>query len=135
MKVICINNKCNQFSDKRLKQGYTHDMILNLEVRKEYVVYGMSLSNGELDYQLLGENENMPSWYPAELFNVSDPLQPLEWYFADHRHIKETTIDYIWGYKELALEDSHAFGLIEREKKDMEILLKRKAEIDEFMEL
>lgn len=135
MKVICINNSCNQFSDKLLKQGYTRDMILNLEIRKEYVVYGIGLSNGELDYQLLGEGEDMPSWYPAELFKISDPLQPLEWYFADHKHIKETTIDYIWGYKELALDDTHALGLIEREKKDMEIFLKRKAEIDEFMEL
>ncbi|PEX40006.1 hypothetical protein COK00_23120 [Bacillus cereus] len=38
----------------------------------------------------------------------------------------------IWGYKELALDDTHALGLIERESKDMELFLKRKAEIDEF---
>lgn len=43
-----------------------------------------------------------------------------------------TFIDYIWGYRELALDDTHALGLIERESKDMELFLKRKAEIDEF---
>ncbi|WP_033796737.1 hypothetical protein [Bacillus pseudomycoides] len=110
--------------------------IFNLTIEKEYTVYGIcKLQSGELSYLILGERENMPSGYPAELFTVSDPLQPLEWYFADHRQIKETTIDYIWGYKELALDDTHALGLIEREKKDMKIFLKRKAEIDEFMEL
>lgn len=54
---------------------------------------------------------------------------------ADHKHSKATTIEYIWGYKELALNDRHALGLMERENKDIEIFLKRKAEMDEFEEL
>lgn len=82
--------------------------------------------------EILAENENLPSWYPAELFEVSNPLQPLEWYFADHKQSKVTTIEYIWGYKELSLNDRQALGLMERVNKDMEIFLKRKAEIDEF---
>ena len=105
-------------------------------IKKEYIVYGIcKLQSGELTYLILGERENMPSWYPAELFKISDALQPLEWYCADHRHVKNTYIDYIWGYKELALDDTHALGLIERENKDIEIFLTRKAEIDEFEEL
>ncbi|MBY7125769.1 GNAT family acetyltransferase [Bacillus sp. 16GRE42] len=84
---------------------------------------------------ILGERENMPSWYPAELCEISDALQPIEWYCAEHRNVTDTIIDYIWGYKELALDDTHVLGLIERENKDMELFLKRKAEIDEFEEL
>lgn len=135
MKVKCIKNSGDTFSEELLKQGYNRDSIINLEIPKEYVVYGISLFNGELDYLILGENENLPSWYPGELFEVSNPLQPLEWYFADLKHSKATTLEYIWGYKELALNDTHALGLIERENKDIEIFLKRKAEIDEFEEV
>ncbi|HDX9683256.1 hypothetical protein CON48_19610 [Bacillus thuringiensis] len=129
MKVTCLYNTGNALSK-------ITEETFNLTIEKEYIVYGIcKLQSGELTYLILGERENMPSWYPAELFKISDALQPLEWYCAEHRQVKDTTIDYIWGYKELALDDTHALGLIERENKDMELFLKRKAEIDEFEEL
>ena len=129
MKVTCLYNT-GDYLTKATEE------IFNLVIKKEYIVYGIcKLQSGELTYLILGERENMPSWYPAELFKISDALQPLEWYCADHRHVKNTYIDYIWGYKELALDNTHALGLIERENKDMELFLKRKAEIDEFEEL
>lgn len=56
------------------------------------------------------------------------------WYFADYKLSKATTIEYMWGYKELSLNHRHALGLIKREHKDMELFLKRKAEIAEFEE-
>ncbi|AKR39002.1 MAG TPA: hypothetical protein DEU03_18845 [Bacillus sp. (in: Bacteria)] len=129
MKVTCLYNTGNALSK-------ITEETFNLTIEKEYIVYGIcKLQSGELTYLILGERENMPSWYPAELFKISDALQPLEWYCAEHKQVKDTTIDYIWGYKELALDDTHALGLIERENKDMELFLKRKAEIDEFEEL
>ncbi|BAR87185.1 MULTISPECIES: hypothetical protein [Bacillus cereus group] len=129
MKVTCLYNTGSALSK-------ITEETFNLTIEKEYIVYGIcKLQSGELTYLILGERENMPSWYPAELFKISDALQPLEWYCAEHKQVKDTTIDYIWGYKELALDDTHALGLIERENKDMELFLKRKAEIDEFEEL
>ncbi|MBG9751185.1 hypothetical protein ACWGKR_27320 [Bacillus thuringiensis] len=129
MKVTCLYNTGNALSK-------ITEETFNLTIEKEYIVYGIcKLQSGELTYLILGERENMPSWYPAELFKISDALQPLEWYCAEHKQVSDTTIDYIWGYKELALDDTHALGLIERENKDMELFLKRKAEIDEFEEL
>ncbi|GAE42883.1 TPA: GNAT family acetyltransferase [Bacillus mycoides] len=59
----------------------------------------------------------------------------MKWYFADYKLSKAITIEYMWGYKELALNDIHALGLMERENKDIEIFLKRKAETDEFEEM
>ncbi|EJQ94093.1 hypothetical protein II1_05679 [Bacillus cereus MC118] len=85
MKVMCIKNSGDKFSEVVLNQGYNRDSIINLETDKEYVVYGISSLNGALDYLILGENENLPSWYPAELFEVSNPLQPLEG-VAPHIH-------------------------------------------------
>ncbi|WP_259418035.1 hypothetical protein [Bacillus toyonensis] len=129
MKVTCLYYTGNDLPK-------ITEETFNLTIEKEYIVYGIcKLQSGELTYLSLGERENMPSWYPAELFEISDALQPIEWYCAEHRHIKDTTIDYIWGYKELALDNTHALGLIERENRDMELFLKRKAEIDEFEEL
>ncbi|PFJ24588.1 GNAT family acetyltransferase [Bacillus anthracis] len=63
------------------------------------------------------------------------PLLHLGWYFANSKLSKVTTIEYMWGYKELALTHKHALGLMEIENKNIEIFLKRKAEIDEFEEL
>lgn len=48
-------NSGDTFSEELLKQGYNRDSIINLEIHKEYVVYGMSLLNGELDYLILGK--------------------------------------------------------------------------------
>ncbi|WP_255289579.1 hypothetical protein [Bacillus cereus] len=92
MKVTCLYN-IEDYLTKATEE------IFNLVIKKEYIVYGIcKLQSGELTYLILGERENMPSWYPAELFKISDALQPIEWYCAEHRHVKDTTIDYIWGH-------------------------------------
>ncbi|CUB12761.1 hypothetical protein BN2127_JRS1_04550 [Bacillus cereus] len=43
MKVKCIKNSGDTFSEELLKQGYNRDSIINLEIYKEYVVYINSL--------------------------------------------------------------------------------------------
>ncbi|MDA1909245.1 hypothetical protein PDK24_25915 [Bacillus cereus] len=44
MKVKCIKISGDTFLEELLKQGYNRDSIINLEIHKEYVVYGISLS-------------------------------------------------------------------------------------------
>lgn len=118
-----------------------------LHIGKTYYVYGMMLYNGELKYLIVGEYEKLegdefrtpPSWEPAELFEVVDAKIPQEWYFKRSIEVvsKEKLNDPLsatWGYKELALDVSHGDGLMERETKDIKIFLKRKHEIDEWIE-
>lgn len=93
MKVTCLYNTGDYLAKET-------EEIFNLVIEKKYIVYGIcKLQSGELTYLILGERENMPSWYPAELFKISDALQPIEWYCGEHRHVKDTTIDYIWDIK------------------------------------
>lgn len=76
----------------------------------------------------------LPSWYPADLFTVIDNLLPLEWYFNYHGFIENWNLNAIWGYKEIALDEKHYEGLIEREDVAIRIFLKRKKEIEEIYE-
>lgn len=135
MKIVCISNTGEHLSDKLIEIGYTKDMKFDLDLNCEYMVYGIGLlENEDIQYLILDKNQDKPSWYTAELFKVSDPLLPLEFYFGDHSHIKTTTTRFIWGYKELVLEANHDIDLINREPEALKIFLKRKAEIHEFMD-
>lgn len=103
-----------------------------LKLGETYIVYGQNISKGILKYLVIGTYENLPSWYPAELFEVSDSMLPLEWYY---QYDANSVISAIWGYKELVLDESHHDDLLEREDKAIRIFLKRKKEIDEFNDL
>ena len=85
---------------------------------------------GEILYYLIkGTYEDLPSWYPAELFEVIDNLIYMEWYF---KFDSKNELSALWGYWELVFSEEHYNGLINREKKDIKIFLDRKKEIDEF---
>lgn len=135
MQVRCIGNKGNNLSKKTLVSGYQiNTNFSELSIESVYVIYGISFyDDSTLSYLITSKNQWQPFWYPAELFTVSDNLLPLEWYYNFLGY--NSCISAIWGYKELALDLNHYDGIIEREKKDIEIFLKRKKEIDEFAEL
>lgn len=84
-----------------------------------------------LQYLIKGTDENLPSWYPAEVFIMEDTLLPIEWYF---RYQNSDELSAIWGFQELVIEEQYLDELIEREDRAIRIFLKRKKEIDEFMD-
>ncbi|CDN45759.1 MULTISPECIES: hypothetical protein [Paenibacillus] len=132
MKVRCIANTGDKLSIKTKELGNSDQTRYSVKIDEQYTVYGQHIYKGVLSYLLLGTFENLPSWYPAELFEVTDTLLPLEWYFQFYGN--ENSISAIWGYKELVAIDSHHDDLIEREDEAVRIFLKRKKEIDEFNE-
>ncbi|QHZ49693.1 phosphoribosylaminoimidazole synthetase [Paenibacillus larvae] len=132
MKVRCIANTGNKLSKKTQQLGNSDETKYSLKVDESYIVYGQHLYRGVLSYLILGNDENLPSWYPAELFEVTDSLLPLEWYYQFYGY--ENSISAVWGYKELITIESHHDDLLEREDKAIRIFLKRKKEIDEFSE-
>lgn len=131
MKVKCIFNTGEGLSKQSIELGDSINTKYPIEVGNIYNVYGQNLYKGTLGYLLIGTYENLPSWYPAELFEVSDSMLPLEWYY---QYDANSVISAIWGYKELALNETHYDDLIEREDEAIRIFLKRKKEIDEYCE-
>ena len=119
------------FSPKSVKVGYDLKTIYEeLEVNKEYYVYGIILYEDGIKYLLYVDSEipAFPLWYPAELFEVVDNVLPANWYYKFNGVI-EGAVSAIWGYKELVLSDSHFDSLEEQETADIELFLKRKKEM------
>lgn len=132
MKVKCIENTGLGFSEYTLKNmGCSRNTKLPLKIGETYMVYGQMISNRILKYLILGTYENLPSWYPAELFEVVNSKLHFEWYY---KYDKEAEISAIWGYFELVEEKDYLYDLIERDDEAIRIFLKRKKEIEEFCE-
>jgi hypothetical protein len=132
MKVKCIANT----GDKLLlttinNSGDTIETKYPIKIGELYVIYGQHIYNNVLSYLLIGTYENLPSWYPAELFEVKDTVIPMEWYY---QYDSQSILSAIWGYNELVLDENHYDSLLEREDEGIRIFLKRKKEIDAYYE-
>jgi len=133
MRVKCIGNKGSDLPEKYLESGNTKEAKFPVKLGEIYTVYGICFAKiGTVHYFCKGSYENLPSWYPAELFVIEDNIFPIEWYFNYINYKEDDPILAVWGYKEFALDINHRRGLIEREEKDIEIFLQRKKEIDEY---
>ena len=133
MRVKCLANNGYGFSEKTMKNtGNTRQATMPLKVGEVYTVYGQMIYKDVLQYFVIGTDENLPSWYPAELFEVVQPLKYYEEYYA---YGKDELISAVWGFKELVLQDNYIYDLVERENDAVEIFLKRKKEIDEFEQI
>lgn len=129
MIVRCVANTGDKLSPNAKALGNSDETNYPIKIGDRFNVYGQHLYKGVLSYLVLGTYENLPSWYPAELFEIEDALLPLEWYYRYLGY--DSNLSAIWGYKELVLDEEHHDNLIERDKEAIRIFLKRKKEIDE----
>ncbi|MCG8500390.1 MAG: phosphoribosylaminoimidazole synthetase [Firmicutes bacterium] len=109
--------------------GDTAETQYPLKIGEIYTVYGQGILRNVLKYLIVGTYENLPSWYPAELFEVEDSQIYFEWHY---KYDKDFVTSALWGYHEMVNEKNHYVDLIEREDQAIRIFLKRKKEIDEF---
>lgn len=128
MIVKCLSNSGAAFIKSTLgKRGGTQSMVLPLKVNGIYTVYGQVLSEGIMEYLILGE-ENYPSWYPVELFEIIDDRIYFDWMF---NYRGRDGISAVWGYEELVRDEEYIYNLEDREEMAIQIFLDRKKEIDE----
>lgn len=138
MQVKCIENVGKSLSKKNLEAGYKKTSTFNIKIGKDYTVYSMIMWRDTLDYLILGEDSEDPSWYPAELFEVVNHLLPLVWYFTfdKYKNYKgEESQTAIWGYKEMISDPDYHIALTEGKPEALEIFYKRQRQIDEFEKL
>lgn len=130
MKVVCVDVTNKNLSDEALSQGYIiKNEFEDLHINHEYLVYGISLWGNVLFYLIVDNVEDLPLWYPADLFRVTDNSLPKGWFFK-HYSFKESDLSSIWGYAELVLDELHHNELMDRGKKALGIFFKRKSEMD-----
>ena len=130
MKIKCIANTAAGFSEYTLlHMGCSIDSSLPMKVGDVYLVYGQMIVDGILQYLIQGSGEYLPSWYPAEIFEIVDSQMHFETYF---RYRSNEEISAVWGFKELVDNENYIDDLMERESYAVEIFLMRKEEIEEF---
>lgn len=126
MLIQCKNNNAKYLSEKALSVSGTSNTEFPLKIGKQYSVYSICLWEGVLKYLLIGE-EDLPSWYPAELFEITEKTLPFEWYCDVTIGM---SLEGIWGYKEMVYDDNHFDDLLERDSDAIKIFLSRKKEME-----
>lgn len=143
MKIRCINNTgeaLRAYENKPLDKdelgrfgatGYTE---FGLTVGDEYLVMGMLLGEGCLDYLI--DHVGYVSAYPYPLFEVVDNKLPSSWFF---KSLKNTDENYpyretVWGYYELVFDDDHYGQLVEFEEEAHRTYFRRKIELEKELE-
>ncbi len=133
MKIKCLYNTGKALLEHLQKAlgvtEYTEYGLL--KVGKEYIVMGMLLGEGVLDYLI--DDGGIISTYPYQLFEIVDNKISLSWHF---RTFTKGDINYpfqeaVWGYSELVSDDNHYENLVEKEEEAHRIYFKRKKELEE----
>ncbi len=132
MKVICkYNNPSN------LPDYIPNDFDYGLELNKEYLVMGiLNFKNSDNIYFLVDEN-GLPSWFPAQIFDISNNKIPNNWVMKINEDIH---IDYknLISFNELCDNEFLFNQILERDDSAMNIYFNKKIELekklaDEFL--
>ncbi len=124
MKVKAVSTNASSLPERYYASGYTRSSVFHIAVEQEYQVYGICVLKDILLY-LIVDSTQRPNWYPSYLFRVTDSRIPDDWHYA---HFDEDTMggpSAVWGYKELATDQDHYNGLVERRENAMELFWKR----------
>lgn len=130
MRVTCKTNLCAQLPESYQKQGYSSEYKFPIVVGQSYIVYGMILSMSHIEYLVLGNSDPFPEWMPAELFEITDSKLSRHWYCGANFDGLDNTIDFVWGYKELADHSPHFDLLVDRDGAELEIFTLRRGAMD-----
>ncbi|MFW6249240.1 MAG: hypothetical protein ACOC4J_05660 [Bacteroidota bacterium] len=131
MKVLCKYN-----DPDNIPSGIPSSFDFGLELEKEYLVMGILLAEKQLWY--LVDEKGKPSFYPFQLFQVTETLTSSNWHFKLYNEddgIFPFDKEAMWGYSELCFDNNHYEQLVDREQKALELFFKRKIELEkEFSE-
>lgn len=140
MKVRCVYNTgkvLREYDNKPLSKdelgqfGTTEYTEFGLIIGKEYLVMGMMLGEGTLDYLI--DDGGYIFAYPYPLFEITDNKLPSSWFF---KSLKNTDENYpyqeaIWGYYELVFDETHYEKLVvDIDEEALRIYFRRKIELE-----
>jgi hypothetical protein len=76
-------------------------------------VFAIAIYSGATLF-LLADDDNLPNWYPADLFSISAMRIPPDW-FATAYAGNESGLQLLLGYERLISDESHYDALLERD--------------------
>lgn len=148
MKVRAIRNEESPnrdeivFNNSKLQEGFVvnYSQIISnrdyaeydIEMNKEYTVYGIMKYNDTIYYLIIGEYNMVPQWFPSDLFEIMDNRKPFNWIYSDKIENNQN-INYIESYEKLSKDYDHMTNLIDMNSNDIKIFLKEKELIDEIL--
>jgi hypothetical protein len=131
MKVKCLYNTGKALLKyERPPLGTSETQYGQLEIGKEYLVMGMLLGEGILDYLI--DSGGVISACPYPLFEIVDNKLNSNWFFRSFAQ-EDTIYPYqvaVWGYYELVFDTSHFEKLVEVDEEAQRIYFRRKIEIE-----
>jgi hypothetical protein len=117
MKVRALAATGKDLPEEFLETGWTPRSRFDLTVGREYAVRGICLTGRALEY-LVEDDGQMPQWYPAAVFAVTDNHLPPGWRFRIFS--PGSLVTAVWGYAELT-DERHFDALSERDPNALRI--------------
>jgi hypothetical protein len=118
MRVTCNANTGKALTTKALI-GYTPDSIFHVAIGQEYPVFGVAVYRGAT-LLLLSDDNDLPNWYPVDLFTISEAKVSKDWYSASYQGSGEA-LQFLMGYERLVTDEGHYDGILERFPADLEV--------------
>ena len=103
MKAECVITNGALLPARYSALGFTAHVVIALKVGRIYEVYGTSVWHSIVSFLVMDEDES-PSWYPAEVFKIVDDTVPDNWffkYFSDD----QLSLQAVWGPERLVKEE------------------------------
>ena len=97
----------------------------------DYLVMGICYFNDNKETYYLIEEENKVKWISEVFIEVKKSKIPFNWSISLDNNLK---YNFLCGYYELCNSLEHFEGIISENKKDLEILKKRKKELEIWLE-
>ena len=97
----------------------------------DYLVMGICYFNDNKETYYLIEEENKVKWISEVFIEVKKSKIPFNWSISLENNLK---YNFLCGYYELCNSLEHFEGIISENKKDLEILKKRKKELEIWLE-
>ena len=97
----------------------------------DYLVMGICYFNDNKETYYLIEEENKVKWISEVFIEVKKSKIPFNWSISLENNLK---YNFLCGYYELCNSLEHFEGIISENKKDLDILKKRKKELEIWLE-
>ncbi len=131
MKVKCKYTSYRDVVPTLDPEEYAYFYGIHLEHHKEYIVYGIAtMKNGKIEY-LIQDETFYPSFYVADLFDITDPVLPYEEWCFRNQFVTESNFASCLCYKEFLFLDNHFDGVLLHDDRHIARFEEWRASIDQ----
>lgn len=129
---VCVTFRQGDVVPEELLLGNTPETEFGLTTGAHHTVYAVSVWRHVVHYLLLNQRSGpRPDWYPAYLFEITDPKLPWGWSMVRAGADVGLPVELLFGYEELAQADGrHYIDLIERVPEALAVFERRREMID-----